>query len=89
MKNNWNDINYINIYIYIYLDENIINFPWSTLNLSFAKSFPLIETLTNSNSSPSSAKSVKVDKEVDIVDVAVTIVSIGLRSKSNLISDIE
>ena len=76
-------------WIHIYLDEKITNFPSSTLNFSVDNSWPLIDTLTNSNSSPSNVKSEYVDNDVDTDDVAVTTVILGSRSKSNLISDIE
>ena len=68
----------------------MISFPSSTLNFSFESSWPLIETLINSNSSPSNVKSDNDDDgDDDTVDVAVTVVTPGSRSKSNLISDIK
>jgi len=65
------------------------SFPSSTLNLSLDSSLPLIATLSSSSSSPSRAKSVYVDNGVDTDDVAVTVVTPGSRSKSNLMSEMK
>jgi|LauGreDrversion4_1035100.scaffolds.fasta_scaffold215565_1 hypothetical protein len=66
------------------------SFPSSTLNFSFESSLPSIETLSSSSSSPSNVKSDNDDDvDDDTVDVAVTVVTPGSRSKSNLMSDIK